>query len=51
MGKSGEQMRSCSWLYILAMAPLGFVLQSLSGFAVSRLLSFAHVAGWEEHSL
>lgn len=26
MGKSGEQMRSRSWLRILAMAPLGFAL-------------------------
>lgn len=55
MGKSGEQMLLCSWLHVLTIAWLGFVLRkpsrSLSGFSLSRLLSFVHLAGWEEHSL
>lgn len=55
MGKSGEQMLPRSWLHVVMIAWLGFVLRkpsrSLSGFSLGRLLSFVHLAGWEEHSL
>lgn len=55
MGKSGEQMPSCSWLCILTISVPGFVLGkhrwSVSGFPRRKLLSFVHGTAGEELSL